>query len=142
MREREVRRVWRTVDGQERVFEVEMASVVRTDASGEPEYMAPLRPTGRAREVGKNLFVEQLRAPNPGGAAIESGRVFLFIETVYDKEGRDVATSVPSTSWSLLPEASRTELQGMRVGERRRIWRCTSEAGSPCTVEDVEMTDL
>ena len=48
MREGEIRRVWLVgADGKMRVFEFELASVIKTDAAGNPVYADPYPNTGK-----------------------------------------------------------------------------------------------
>jgi hypothetical protein len=99
-------------------------------------------PAETAREVAPNLFVSVLTEAAPGAASLETDREFLFIETMYDADGREFATSVPSTRWSLLGAESRKTFAGMKSGELRRIWRCKDGPSKPCTMEDVQIFDL
>ena len=94
-------------------------------------------PSEASRQVGPGVFVETLRPPNTSAPSIEALAGFVVVETVYDERGAEVATSVPSTRWSLLPASARVWMAGMRSGEGRRIWTCADSAASRCKVEDV-----
>ena len=98
-----------------------------------------LRPPSNARELAQGVYATQLRAANADGAAIETMGEIVLIETMYDPSGRELATSVPSMTWSDLTPDARVGLAGMRAGERRRIWRCKDGEAAPCAVEDVQV---
>ena len=104
--------------------------------------VVPAIPPGDAREVAPLVYVAVVRPPRPGAAALDSDREFLFVETTYDTQGREEATSVPSTKWSLLSSSQKAVFAGMRSGEIRRIWRCQNERAGPCRAEEVQVYDL
>ena len=98
-------------------------------------------PSAEAVEAMPGIYVASVfQRPKPG-IQIETMQEIFFIETVYDARGREAATSVPSSRWSLLSQESRITLGGMRSGDRRRIWRCAEGSKNPCRVEDVQVFD-
>lgn len=102
----------------------------------------PVRPIEGAQRLGPNLYFVRLRAPNPNGRSIEEDWPFLTIQTTYDKSGFEFSTSVPSSKWSLVPEAARATLRGMKAGEQRRVWDCTEIATAPCKVSDIQILEM
>ena len=123
----------------------ESLPVARSDTStktgSHAEGSVSLVPSNDAIERRPGIYVATIfQRPNPG-IEIETMQEIFFIETVYDEHGREAATSVPSSNWSLLPEESRLTLAGMRSGDRRRIWRCPRGTDKPCRVEDVQVFD-
>lgn len=103
-----------------------------------PARVVSVVPPAEARRIRPGVFVLTVQRPRDSAASIDTAKMFLLQETVYDANGREVAFSVPSTDWSHLDEASRAQLAGMKHGEIRRIWTC-AEGTRSCHVEDVEV---
>jgi hypothetical protein len=115
------------------------SSVAATNVDAAPE--VPLVPPAEALEVAPGTYVLTVfRRPQPGARVEEIGEIYFF-ETVYDATGRNAATSVPSSTWALLPEEYHVILAGMQAGDRRRIWKCDDGRKGPCRVEDVQVFD-
>jgi len=110
-----------------------------TAAPSAPE--VPLLPPPEAVEAAPGTYVLTVFRRAKPGARVETMREIYFFETMYDAAGRNVGTSVPSTTWALVPEAMRVPLTGMQSGDRRRIWRCENGRKGPCRVEDVQVFD-
>ena len=114
-------------------------TAVASNAEADPPVL--LVPSVEAVEAMPGIYVATVfQRPKPG-IQIEKMEEIFFIETVYDARGREAATSVPSSRWSLLSEESRITLAGMRSGDRRRIWRCADGSKNPCRVEEVQVFD-
>lgn len=100
-----------------------------------------LSPPSAATEVAPGVFILRLSARSVPGSRIEEMPEVLLVETLYDEEGKEAATSVPSFNWSLLTLESKVRLAGMREGERRRIWTCSDSSKATCQVADVMIGD-
>lgn len=113
------------------------AAAAATPRPPEQEERVPIQPGSGARELQPGVFVEILQQADQSGVGVENDQPFTMGVTYYRTDGAEFNKAVASTRWSLLSEAERAGLRGMRSGEKRRIWHCNNPDRTNCVVEDI-----